>query len=246
MHEETGKLTTSLVQLSRFILLLFLDSWFLEFSASFDGLLELFSCEIIESSKSQIDPFSPIRNATDFGSIHSVSSSGRVRSLLGRPLAWAASAITGSREWLILMQRNPLPNKGFWGCQWCLYLAHKISFIFLWNDSSCFSESFPFPLNIFVTNLHAISTSAFIFYDSISSNSKCLSLSGTVFLFRIPSRGILFKSERLFQQSPSLSTTSPKKCQPPPRTVPSLSKSQINESPLLSSSKFSSHRNLRK
>lgn len=162
MHDETGKLTTSLLQFRRFILLRFLLSWFLEFSASFDGLLVVFSCETIDSSKSQIDPFSPIRNATDLGSIHSVSSSGSVRSLLRRPLAWAASAITGSREWLILMQRNPLPNKGFCGCQWCLYLAHKISFIFLWKASSCFSDSFPLPLIIFVTNLQAISTSAFM------------------------------------------------------------------------------------
>lgn len=144
-------------------LLLFLDSWFLEFSASFDCKLVVFSCEIIESSKSQIDPFSPILKATDLGSIQSVNSCGRVRSLFGKPHALAASAITGSREWLILMQRKPLPNKGFWGCQWCLYLAHKISFIFLWKASSCFSDILPFPLNILVTNLHAISTSAFIF-----------------------------------------------------------------------------------
>ena len=144
-------------------LLLFLDSWFLEFSASFDCKVVVFSWEIIESSKSQIDPFSPILKATDLGSIQSVNSCGRVRSLLGKPHALAASAITGSREWLILMQRKPLPNKGFWGCQWCLYLAHKISFIFLWKASSCFSDILPFPLNILVTNLHAISTSAFIF-----------------------------------------------------------------------------------
>lgn len=126
----------------------------------------VFSCENDSSrSKSQMDPFSPIRNATDFGSIQSVSSSGRDSSLFRRPLAFAASAMTGSNEWLILMQRNPLPNKGFCGCQWCLYRAHKISFIFLWNRSSCFSESVPLPLNIFVTNLQAISTSAFILFD---------------------------------------------------------------------------------
>lgn len=169
MQDETGKLTTSLVQFRRFMLLLFLLSWFIEFRASFDGLL-VFSWETIDSSKSQMDPFSPIRNATDFGSIHSVNSSGSDRSLFSRPLAWAASAMTGSKEWLILIQRKPLPNKGFWGCQWCLYRAHKISFIFLWKISSCLSDSLPLPLNILVTNLQAISTSAFMFYDSILRN----------------------------------------------------------------------------
>lgn len=170
MQEDTGKLTTSFVQFRIFMLLLLagLLSWFLEFSASFgDGLL-VFSCEIMDSSKSQIDPFSPIRNATDLGSIHSVSSSGRVRSLFTRPQAWAASAITGSKEWLILIQRNPLPNKGFCGCQWCLYLAQRISFVFLWKASICFSDSFPLLLNIFVKNLQAISTSAFMVYVELN------------------------------------------------------------------------------
>ena len=167
MQDDTGKLTTSFVQLRIFMLFLLagLLSWFLEFSASFgEGLLVLFSWEIIDSSRSQIDPFSPIRNATDLGSIQSVSSSGRARSLLTRPQAWAASARTGSKEWLILIQRNPLPNKGFCGCQWCLYLAHKISLVFLWKASICFSDSFALPLKIFVKNLQAISISVFMVY----------------------------------------------------------------------------------
>ena len=198
MQDDTGKLTTSFVQLRIFMLFLLagLLSWFLEFSASFgEGLLVLFSWEIIDSSRSQIDPFSPIRNATDLGSIQSVSSSGRARSLLTRPQAWAASARTGSKEWLILIQRNPLPNKGFCGCQWCLYLAHKISFVFLWKASICFSDSFALPLKIFVKNLQAISISVFMVLRRI----VCLSLNAHS--FRLPSLV-------LFQINPVLSTDS--------------------------------------
>lgn len=131
------------------------------------------------------------------------------------------------------MQRNPLPNKGFCGCQWCLYLAHKISFIFLWNASICLSESLPFPLIIFVKNLHAISTSAFISFDS-SMRKWMFTLEQ--FLFR-------FLSSVIVQTGAFLSTTffcfhsfTPVNYQLLYRIVPSPSKSRTGESLLPPSS----------
>lgn len=74
----------------------------------------------LNSYRMQMDPFSPIRYETSSGSIHMVSSDGKVwwMVLVGIPTISAACAMMGSILPLILMHRYPLPLQGLSGNQW--------------------------------------------------------------------------------------------------------------------------------
>lgn len=135
--------------------------------------------ELLSSFSLQMEPFSPILYETSLGSTHNVSSSGSFKSsYFATPLAWAASAMMGSQLWLILIQRYPLPNKGFWGCQWCLYLAHKSSSSLVLNASICFSVMFRFCLIRVETKPQASRTSVsivwFLGFRNLSSQKISL------------------------------------------------------------------------
>lgn len=129
----------------------------------------------ISSLISQMEPFSPILKHTSLGSIHTVNSSGKpLNSAFDTPVRWAASRITGSiAEWLIRIHRNPLPNKGFCGCQCVLYRSHRISSIFNVNFCSLGSLMWWFLLNINKRNLHPLLTSLFMATLTVSRNVRC-------------------------------------------------------------------------
>lgn len=119
----------------------------------------------VDSQRMQMEPSSPIRQDTSYGSTHIVSSLGRSEKSCSRvsPMVQAAWPIKGSILWLILRHLYPEPLHGAWGNQWCWQCSAKASSKEWVNSFSRSSDKYPVALSNLATKLAAVETSVLIF-----------------------------------------------------------------------------------